>query len=235
MQRAHICGQCGKDLSPIRAVPDPHYALPIVVCPGCCYAVVRRPWLGGASRRTRSRILGAWRAFLFRVFVVGLPMLLMGLMVAAWSQELATRRAWPWTVFQLPDNPGEIFMDFRAAGSVALLCCTMLCGLGLTMMQHWTLWARIGVLLLGMLSFTLIEPLLIVIQWSGRREISFARGVVANLPPRESLPRVGAMCLLLLPVGLLPLLFGPRLLAQSTHRKVGRMLRKARQRKMKTR
>ncbi len=41
MPRSHICPSCLTELARIRAVPEPHYRLPIVVCPGCSLACVR--------------------------------------------------------------------------------------------------------------------------------------------------------------------------------------------------
>ncbi|MDF1809030.1 MAG: hypothetical protein P1U42_04975 [Phycisphaerales bacterium] len=41
MPKSHICPTCLVELARIRAVPDPHYGLPVVVCPGCNAACVR--------------------------------------------------------------------------------------------------------------------------------------------------------------------------------------------------
>lgn len=51
MPRSHICPSCLTELARIRAVPDPHYGLPIVVCPGC----------SNTSVRTRHPDLEFWR------------------------------------------------------------------------------------------------------------------------------------------------------------------------------
>ena len=40
--RCHVCSTCGMDLRRLRALRDPHYRLPIVVCPECETAIVRR-------------------------------------------------------------------------------------------------------------------------------------------------------------------------------------------------
>lgn len=42
MPTHHACAACGYPLHRLRAVPDPHYGLGVVVCPGCLTAVVRR-------------------------------------------------------------------------------------------------------------------------------------------------------------------------------------------------
>jgi len=41
MPFSHLCAACGQDLSRIAAPPDPHYGLPIVVCPRCRTACSR--------------------------------------------------------------------------------------------------------------------------------------------------------------------------------------------------
>lgn len=47
----HVCVRCGVDCSRLRAPPDSIYRLPIVVCPGCGLAVVRRQTLDRWLRR----------------------------------------------------------------------------------------------------------------------------------------------------------------------------------------
>ncbi len=41
--RSHICPSCLTELARVRPITDPHYGLPIVVCPGCTTACVRTP------------------------------------------------------------------------------------------------------------------------------------------------------------------------------------------------
>ncbi len=42
MAISHVCLSCGLDLARVRARLEPRYALPIVVCPDCGWAAVRR-------------------------------------------------------------------------------------------------------------------------------------------------------------------------------------------------
>lgn len=57
MPLPHHCISCGTDLSWIRAAPDPHYGLPVVVCPSCLLACTRRkPPTKAAIRRFRLAI-----------------------------------------------------------------------------------------------------------------------------------------------------------------------------------
>ena len=56
--RSHVCIACGQDLAQLRAPPDAHYGLPVVVCPVCAQACVRRPYGGMARWRSTVRL---WR------------------------------------------------------------------------------------------------------------------------------------------------------------------------------
>src|SRR5262245_27090216 len=42
MAAAHVCMTCGLDLARVRVQRDPHYHLPLVICPQCRSASVRR-------------------------------------------------------------------------------------------------------------------------------------------------------------------------------------------------
>ena len=53
MAIAHVCLGCGADLARTHVIRDPHYRLPIVICPDCGEACVRRV----------DPILQRWRAF----------------------------------------------------------------------------------------------------------------------------------------------------------------------------
>ncbi len=63
---------CGKELARhgrsgcrLHAPPDPHYGLPVVVCPGCGLACVRRPGGGTARWYTFLRAFAAARRLVF--------------------------------------------------------------------------------------------------------------------------------------------------------------------------
>jgi hypothetical protein len=63
--RSHVCIACGHDLARLHAPPDPHYGLPVVVCPGCALACIRRPYTGVALWRSAMRV----RRMVVRLFV----------------------------------------------------------------------------------------------------------------------------------------------------------------------
>ena len=54
MAISHVCLSCGLDLARVRALLEPHYALPVVVCPDCGWAAVRR---APRDRRSFHRLL----------------------------------------------------------------------------------------------------------------------------------------------------------------------------------
>ena len=49
MAISHVCLSCGLDLARVRALLESHYALPVVVCPDCGWAAVRRKHKGWRS------------------------------------------------------------------------------------------------------------------------------------------------------------------------------------------
>jgi len=63
---AHTCASCGFDLSRTPAPIDPHYALPIVICPTCRAAVVRREHPTMSWSRWAGRALFSLLSLLIR-------------------------------------------------------------------------------------------------------------------------------------------------------------------------
>ncbi|MCC6320729.1 MAG: hypothetical protein IT438_04750 [Phycisphaerales bacterium] len=114
MPIAHACASCGHDLTRIPAPLDAHYALPIVVCPLCSAAVVRRADGARAVRRGVRRRLHATRRFaesviLLLIFSAGFMGLCWGLQSGLESHRLPffeamqglftagpESRAWQW-------------------------------------------------------------------------------------------------------------------------------------------
>lgn len=80
MAVSHICLSCGLDLARVRAVTEPQYGLPVVVCPECSTGVVRRKDVLTARWREAVRTAAAVRAILSRILSGAL---LMGASVGA--------------------------------------------------------------------------------------------------------------------------------------------------------
>jgi hypothetical protein len=64
---SHICTSCGLDLARLRAAVEPHYGLPLVVCPECSTPAIRRREPITARWREGSRIARAFGALLARI------------------------------------------------------------------------------------------------------------------------------------------------------------------------
>jgi hypothetical protein len=66
----HACHACGHDLSRIRALADPHYALPVVTCPACRTSTVRRRDPGVAGYRRARRVVRAILTIVLQTLVI---------------------------------------------------------------------------------------------------------------------------------------------------------------------
>ena len=75
MPISHTCPSCCAELGHLRAVPDPHYGLGVIVCPRCTHAVVRvrHPdrvfWQ--QVRRLRKGLFQLWLANIFTALATG--------------------------------------------------------------------------------------------------------------------------------------------------------------------
>ncbi len=65
--RSHTCPSCLTELGRIRAAPDPHYGLPVVVCPSCSLATVRQRHPDIEFWRSFRRVHSAIRGVVLRI------------------------------------------------------------------------------------------------------------------------------------------------------------------------
>jgi hypothetical protein len=89
MLASHPCASCGLELRRIPAPPDPVYGLPVVVCPRCGAAVVRRKHrtMPRATRLRCCRVAGALLTRAVAALIVTAAMLpLVGLVSEAATQ-----------------------------------------------------------------------------------------------------------------------------------------------------
>jgi hypothetical protein len=68
----HACHTCGHDLSRLRALADPHYALPVVTCSACRTSTVRRRDPSVAGYRCARRVVRALLTIFVQSLVVSL-------------------------------------------------------------------------------------------------------------------------------------------------------------------
>ena len=86
MPRSHICPSCLTELARIRAVPDPHYGLGVVVCPSCETACVRTRHPDIQFWRNFRRLHLSLRLLIFKVLLsIALGALMLGLVM--WARE----------------------------------------------------------------------------------------------------------------------------------------------------
>ncbi|MFK7759399.1 MAG: hypothetical protein AB8C13_05575 [Phycisphaerales bacterium] len=114
MAHSHACPSCLTELAKIRAVPDQHYGLPIVVCPSCSWTVVRQRHPDIEFWRGFRRLHHAIRNLVIRVGITILAGLILAAMVMV-SDDLFT----PSGRFE-PAHP-FISGDFRTQLGVVLM------------------------------------------------------------------------------------------------------------------
>lgn len=125
MAAAHVCPCCGAALTRMRPQPDPHYGLPLVLCPGCGRAAVRR----------RDLLQQAWRQGVRANRALGVlctqALVIVGLAAAALG--------WVTTLASLPPTWRTV-QDERWLLLAAAATC-LLTGIWLTAgLSHWRRW-----------------------------------------------------------------------------------------------
>jgi hypothetical protein len=164
MAISHICMSCGLDLARLHPRPDPHYGLPIVVCPRCATAVVRRAHPLVVRWREARRLRGAMRAMGLRAAVGAALMAAsvgMVFLVEAGAKDLGV------SAFELPrliflgrDGAHRLPEEAPVMGGVLLgLWVLLQIGVGVLLsagLRHWGraiawgVWAGLLVLMLSL-------------------------------------------------------------------------------------
>ena len=156
MLASHICVGCGRELCRESAPPDPVYGLPIVVCPRCGLACVRR---GHRANRIPARF---WRVIGLVWLLVGhvlmlslLTAILLGF-VAVVVHTARKLRIDPFQVF-MPNwayrEPVAVIAD--AMPPLIVMMIVMICGIWFgVQLTHWRrrAWVLGGVGLMGALA-----------------------------------------------------------------------------------
>jgi len=135
MAIAHVCIQCGWDLARVRPVRDPHYGLPLVICPQCHGTCVRR----------RHPIQQKWRAFLrLKTSLCAMfwhAVLLMLLLMFNVSTVVGLAEAAQGNRFsELLDERREVPVAFAVGLAVVLLITGTWLTAGLAHIRRWKVW-----------------------------------------------------------------------------------------------
>lgn len=165
MRISHVCAQCSHDLTRVRALIEPHYGFPLVTCPGCQRATVRRTHPLVTQGREGMRTL---RAALYLIIQILLAITVVYALVAlntatAYYGSTIDRMITSYHALleRIPDaDPRTVFM--RVVGeplavSVGWLIMSVIGGAWLTIsMRHhppirrWIAWAAVLLLSQGL-------------------------------------------------------------------------------------
>ncbi len=152
MAIAHVCLGCGADLARIRVIRDPHYRLPIVICPDC----------GGACVRRVDPILQRWRAF--QSLAAALCALLVQVLIV-----LLLAPATALVIDAVPDlfpvrisgNVFDLLYDQSIEAMVVCVTLPLLTGVWMTTgLGHWRPWlarAVWGLIIAALLSWDMLR------------------------------------------------------------------------------
>lgn len=238
MPISHICISCGDELARIRAVPDPHYGLAVVVCPGCNRACVRirrnsltSGWLG------IRKLVGTLAALVAQALICGvLTAGTAGLIVQAGDQFRSFSAVFrSVTLLYSPEvsrltSPTRLDPASLALFFGMLIVLGMLSGLWLRVFVAHVVWYRSFAVWIGWIVFWALSDFVIL---SIQKEISIGLGLsyTDTLPTRTELEvRMGILLVYL--GGLFFGLFVGRLLDRSManrrHYRFRRILRRRR-------
>lgn len=173
MAISHACLNCGTDLASVRAVREPHYGLPLVICPGCGAAAVRR----------RHIIQQRWRSLLrAKKSLIALACQLMALILCLGSTIALCILIVEYPRWFLGDASTEPIAACLPA--VMVIAVAVLVGVWLTAgLAHWNrvrAWTVFTILIAIGVSFdTVIAPA--VTQWTAGPR-GFGETLDYNLP-----------------------------------------------------
>ena len=148
---AHVCLGCGADLARIRVIRDPHYRLPIVTCPGCGEACVRR----------LDPILQRWRSFQpLAVALCALSVQVLIVLALATATVLVIDAVPDLLPVRISGNVFDLLYDQSFAALVIGVTLPVLTGVWMTIgLGHWRPWlarAGWGLLIAGLLSWDML-------------------------------------------------------------------------------
>ena len=152
MAIAHVCLGCGADLARIHVIRDPHYRLPIVTCPGCGEACVRRVDPILQRWRTFQRLAAALCTLFVQVLIVLSLAPVTALVVDAVPDILPVR---------ISGNVFDLLYDQSFGVMVVGLTLPVLTGIWMTTgLGHWRPWlarAVWGLIIAALLSWDVLR------------------------------------------------------------------------------
>jgi hypothetical protein len=152
MAISHLCISCGFDLARVRVRPDPFYALPLVICPDCGDAAVRRRHPMQQAWRTLLRLKTSLFALAFQLAM------LIGCTAAVVAVSVLVGDAWAEGDLALPQREEVIVAFLAFAVLPVVLGAWLTAGLGHLRGLH--VWLGFSLLMLMLISLDCVgEPL----------------------------------------------------------------------------
>ena len=226
--RSHICPSCLMELSTVRALADPHYGLPVVVCPRCSLACVRTKHPDQAFWQRFRRRWGALRLIFAKVLATTLMSLIMWGLVSLSVDVFATTHG---TI--------DLVRPFVSADIDTMLGASMIVVLGiglgcLVRVLYWHHRAWVGAVVLFLLAgfFTSLD-------YSTGAAVNLL-AVFADFASPAEMPDADEMALrgqffgmlgVLVVIGMVPGVFLGRMIEKSTVRKFRKIRKKIQRRR----
>jgi hypothetical protein len=153
MANSHLCITCGFDLARVRARPDPHYALPMVLCPGCGEAAVRRMHPSRHAWRTLLRV---------KTSIVAIALqsaLLLGFTAGVVAVCVFVGERWARGILAVPGDEEQV-LAVLAFGALPIALGAWLTA-GLSHIGRFRVWLAFSILALLLISLDCVgDPLL---------------------------------------------------------------------------
>ena len=225
MPVSHTCPSCCFELGSVRAAPDPHYGLGVVVCPRCTYAVVRTRhpdrvfWQ--SVRKTRNSLV---RLFLTIVFTALSLSATIGM--GFWLMPEITSKAGKYI------SPDLSTPQFPAMVTIVHVMVLMSGCVARVIYGHLRFFRVVGVYLALMLVFWnidwLVSGLLEIIN-----QVFQAQGDI-DVPSKNEMIRRFLMMLIIVPIFIVGMGIGSffnRLIDMGTNKRIVRIRRRLRKRR----
>lgn len=226
--KSHICPSCLTELARIRAVPDQHYGLPIVVCPGCSKATVRTRHPDIEYWRGVRRFQWAMRNLLAKLVLTVLAGLVFWALVMA-SEDIFT-----------PGGGLDLVYPYYSGDPGLAIGASMMMGVSVVLMMILVLLYAHRSIFFAVCVFVLVSLFFVTIEYQALWA-NHALGLIAGFDPDIRLPRgyeirqrferfgfLGGVSLL----GIVPAFLLRGISSRGDARRFRRLLRK--RRKMKT-
>lgn len=180
MPLSHTCASCGAELCRIRALPDPVYGLPIVVCPRCGTACVRRRHPVPARWREAVRVFASLRWLGMQVVLLALLVVVFAVYVHSLRQDYTGFKPAlsEWLSKRDAESSRWLVRSFWREGTVWSVAGWLMFATGIGVwltagLAHWRWWcALLAWLALELCAVSVGPAVNTVMDWAGRSAVT---------------------------------------------------------------